>query len=59
MANKNSKKTMNERNHNPFGTYENKNKEAGNSHNQQPVSPSHEEFSAEFGSPPRNSKKRK
>jgi len=58
MSNKNSKKTMNERTHNPLSTYENKNKEASNSNNQHPEDHSPEEFSAEFGSRPRNKKKK-
>ena len=57
MSNKNNKKTMNERTHNPLSTYENKNKEASNSNNQHPEG--HSEFSAEFGSRPKNKKKKK
>lgn len=59
MTNKNNKKTMNERTHNPLNTYENKNKEASNSNNQRPEGHSLEEFSAEFGSRPKNKKKKK
>lgn len=50
---------MNERTHNPLKTYENKNKEASNSNNQHPEGHSLEEFSAEFGSRPKNKKKKK
>ncbi|WP_274309602.1 hypothetical protein [Solibacillus daqui] len=46
--NRNSKKTMNARTHNPFGTYKNKDLDASNSNNNNPNDNLNEEFSAEF-----------
>lgn len=54
MGNKNNKKTMNERTHNPFDTYQNKDKDASNSNNNNPFDNRNEEFSTEFDAKARN-----
>ncbi len=46
--NKNNKKTMNARTHNPFDTYKSKDLDDSNSNNNNPNDNLNEEFSAEF-----------
>lgn len=54
MGNKNNKKTMNERTHNPLDTYQNKSKDASNSNNNNPNDNLNEELSAEFDAKAKN-----
>ncbi|MDM5247523.1 MULTISPECIES: hypothetical protein [unclassified Lysinibacillus] len=52
--NKNSKKTMNVRTHNPFGTYKSKDLDKSNSNNNNPNDNLNEEFAAEFDAKAKN-----
>ncbi|MGX9135933.1 hypothetical protein ACWV26_16450 [Rummeliibacillus sp. JY-2-4R] len=53
-SNKNSKKTMNVRTHNPFDTYLKLDKDASNRNNNNPNDNLNEEFAAEFDSKAKN-----
>ncbi|MGM9966569.1 MULTISPECIES: hypothetical protein [unclassified Rummeliibacillus] len=54
MGNKNNKRTMNVRTHNPFDLYKSTDKDDTNSNNNNPKDNLHEEFAAEWDSKAKN-----
>lgn len=54
LGNKNNKKTMNTRTHNPFGAYKTYDLDASNSNNNNPNDNLNEELAAEFDSKVKN-----
>ncbi len=54
MGNKNNPKTMNERTHNPFDTYQNKDRDASASNSNNPLDNADTEFAPEFDAKVKN-----